>query len=553
MTHDGGDSAWDTLAAYAQVVRRRAWVVALVVVLVTLTAVVVSRLQDPVYEASAKVLVSRDSLAASLADVPDTASRSDPERFMQTQARLARTTEVARRALTATNPTNMSAEEFLRSSAVRAETDSDLLVFSAQSRAPAAAVILADAYASSYAQYRNKLDSAPLQRALSTIKGRLGALQRGGDTDSALVTSLRDKQQQLQTIEALKTDSATLIEPASGASKIKPQTSKATQLALVFGLFAGLGLAFLLEALDRRLRSPDDIPERLQLPTLGRIPRLAKHVNLPTMTQPSGPQAEAYRMLRMNLEFATADRKVKTVMVTSAVAGEGKSTTAANLAITLARAGRNVVLVDADFLRPSQAAMFSVAARPGLVQVVKRDAELARALTRIRLPESANEGTAPAPSPSLVALASPPSRGRQSADRRAKPQEPNGVLRLLATELAPLDSTEVMVGGELQRILDQLGKDADIVIVDAPPLGTSITLWLGSLVDGVLVVANSQLLRERMLDELAHSLDELPSAKLGLVLAGIDSYPHSGYSYRKPAHEDVPTEEPSVAASDRIS
>jgi Mrp family chromosome partitioning ATPase len=110
-----------------------------------------------------------------------------------------------------------------------------------------------------------------------------------------------------------------------------------------------------------------------------------------------------------------------------------------------------------------------------------------------------------------------------------------------------------MVGGELQRILDQLGKEADIVIVDAPPLGTSITLWLGSLVDGVLVVANSQLLRERMLDELAHSLDELPSAKLGLVLAGIDSYPHSGYSYRKPAHEDVTTEEPSVAASDRIS
>ena len=85
----------------------------------------------------------------------------------------------------------------------------------------------------------------------------------------------------------------------------------------------------------------------------------------------------------MNIDFATSGRDVRTVMVTSAVEGEGKSTTAANLAVTLARAGRNVVLVDADFLRPSQADLFSIAARPGLVQVVTREAALADALTRV--------------------------------------------------------------------------------------------------------------------------------------------------------------------------
>jgi succinoglycan biosynthesis transport protein ExoP len=555
MTRDNGDSAWDTLGAYAQVVRRRAWVVALFVILVPLTAIIVSRLQDPVYEASAKVLVSQQNLAATLANVPNTQPNSDPVRFLQTQARLARTTEVARAAIATAKSSNMNTDQFLGSSAVVAETDSDLLVFSARSRVPAAAAILANAYARSYTRYRNALDTAPLQRALITIAGRLDALRQAGKTNSALGASLLDKQQQLQTIEALKTDSATLVEPASAATtaKIKPQTSKNAQLALVFGLFVGLGLAFLVEALDRRLRSPRDIAERLQLPILGRIPQLSKRDGLPALTQPSGPHADAYRMLQMNLEFATVDRKVRTVMVTSAMEGEGKSTTAANLAITLARAGRSVVLVDSDFLRPSQADLFSVRASPGLIQVARHDAELGRALARIRLPDSTAEGTRPVPPAGRLAVMPAPNREQASIDRRTKRPETRGLLRLLATEEAPLGSTEVMVGGELRRILDQLRTEADLVIIDAPPLGTSITLWLSSLVDGVLVIANARVLRERMLDELVDSLSGLPSAKLGLVLTAMDPHDHSGYAYRKPVHQHANTEDGSAAASDRGS
>jgi non-specific protein-tyrosine kinase len=556
MTRDGGDSAWDTLAAYAQVVRRRAWVVIGVAVILPFLAIFVSKLQDPTYEASANVLVSRENVAATLAGVPDTLVNSDPVRFMQTQAGLARTTEVAQGALAEANPSGMTAEGLLGVSSVRAQTDSDLLVFSTKAGVAADAVTLANAYARSYTRYRNALDNASLRRALASVTKRIDALKRAGESNSALYSTLQDKRQQLQTIEALRTNSSTLVQPAVEAAKISPQTLKRAQLALIFGLFAGLGLAFLLEASDRRLRSPDDIPARLQLPILGRIPPISKREALAAMTQPSGPLAEAYRMLRLNIEFATAERNVRIVMVTSGTEGEGKTTTAANLAITLARAGRNVVLVDADFLRPSMAGLFGVASAPGLVQVARRDIPLERALIPISMPDPIVEEHRRDLDRAPLTLMTPAERRHTEADRSARPSEPpTGSLRLLATEEAPLDSTEAMVGREIPHILAQLDTDADLVIVDAPPLGTSVTLWLGSLVDAVLVVANAQLLRESMLDELVHSLDEIPGEKLGLVLTAVDWYARRGYGYRRPGGPSEPAtvERASLVATDRSS
>jgi succinoglycan biosynthesis transport protein ExoP len=538
MTRDG-ESAWETLTAYARVVRRRAWVIALVALAIPIAAIGLSKLEDPVYEASADVLLNRENLAATLANVPDTLVGTDPVRFMQTQARLARTADVVETTLETTNPTFMTPGEFLASSGVATEPDSDLLVFSARSGVGEHAVALADAYARSYVGYRNALDTAPHRRALDAATKRIAALRRSGDTDSALYASLVETQQQLQTIVALKTNSATLVQPALGATQISPQTGKRAQLALVFGLFAGLALAFLLEASDRRLRSPRDIPDRLKLPILGRIPRATTPDRLPSVTDPSGALAEAYRILRMNVEFASESHNVRSILMTSAVAGEGKSTTAANLAVTLARAGRNIVLVDADFLRPSQADYFGAAERPGLLQVVTRETELSEALTRIGPPFDASEAsrrggarTARAGGGAPLTLTSPPERRRGHVHRSETPMSAStGVLRLLATEQAPLDTTEAMIGKELRELLERLEAGSDLVIVDAPPLGTSVTLGLASLVDRVVVVANAELLREETLDDLEHSLDELPGEKLGLVLTAVDRIPGQGYGY----------------------
>lgn len=560
MTRDG-ESAWDTLTAYARVVRRRVWVIVLVAIAVPIVVVGLSKLEDPVYEASADVLVNRENLAATLANVPDTLVGTDPVRFMQTQARLARTAEVVETTLDAKNPAFITPGEFLGNSSVATEPDSDLLVFSVRSPVAAHAATLADSYARSYVAYRNALDTAPHRRALDAATKRIAALRRAGETDSALYASLVETQQQLQTIVALKTNSATLVQPALGATQISPQTGKRAQLALVFGLFAGLAIAFLLEASDRRLRSPRDIPDRLKLPILGRVPRSATPDRLPSVTDPSGALAEAYRILRMNVEFASESHNVRSILMTSAVAGEGKSTTAANLAVTLARAGRNVVLVDADFLRPSQADYFETASRPGLLQVVTGESDLSDALIRIGPPFDTRRTEAARRTPGRVTrsgvgapltLTSPAERRRTHLHRSETPTSAaNGVLRLLPTEQAPLDSTEAMIGNELRELLERLEAGSDLVIVDAPPIGTSVTLGLATLVDRVVVVANAELLREAMLDDLVHSLDELPGEKLGLVLTAVDRIPGQGYGYA--TLPDTPTLErlPLTGSNDR--
>jgi polysaccharide biosynthesis transport protein len=533
LSLDGGrvrsqneESAWGTVAAYVGVLRRRAWIVVLVAVGVPAIAVAYSLTQPDVYEASSKVLVSRENLAATLSGVADTAPSADPKRFIETQRRLARTGGVAARTVQAAG-SSTTAGEFLRSSNATSALDSDVLTLSAQSRRAAEAVALANAYAKTFVSYRNDLDTAPIRRALASVQTRIRALRRAGETTTPLANSLRDKQQQLQTIQALKTNSVTVVEPAREAAKIAPQTRKAGELALIFGLFLGVGLAFVREGLAGRLRSPDEIAERLELPILGRIPQSEHNDPLPPLTNPASRHADAYRMLRMNLQFASASREVRTLMVTSATAGDGKSTTAANLGITMAQAGRDVVLIDADFLRPSLADVFSLPSGPGLIDVLKQKATLDGALVHVL--RALTQATTPLPTVRRTAA------GRQR-DRVIGYTGNRGQLRVLTTKTAPIEWSETLVEEEFRRVLAEAESGVDLVIVDAPPLGTSVTLWLGSLVDSVLVVANTRSMREPTLDELAQFLDELPAEKLGLVLT------HVASAGRRKVYADSPTE-----------
>jgi Mrp family chromosome partitioning ATPase len=285
----------------------------------------------------------------------------------------------------------------------------------------------------------------------------------------------------------------------------------------LLGLFLGVGLAFLREALDTRVRSAEAIGAKLELPLLARLPAPAKKLRgesrLTMLADPSGPQAEAFRMLRTNFEFASLGKEARVVMVTSATEQEGKSTTIANLAVAMARAGQHVVLVDLDLRRPYIDRFFDLGSRPGLTQVALGVAQLGEAI--VRVPISGSD---------TLASLNGNGNGNGNGNRRAL-----GALDVLPSGPIPPDPGEFVGTARLTEILEHLRAHADVVLIDAPPLfHVGDGLVLSSKVDAVLVVTRLDVMRRPMLGELSRLLHTMPAHKLGFIVTGAEA--EEGYS-----------------------
>ena len=389
MTAGGHSGHAASLRDYLYVVRRRKWIILQAVVLVPAAAVAFSLHQQKLYQASAQVLLSTQNLAATLTGTQQTGITQDPIRIAQTQADVARVPTIAQRVLAAFPGTGLTLEQFLGASSVSAATNADILTFAVTNHDPLVARELVDAYARDYTIYRRQLDTAAISSALKKIDLRIKQLVRSGGGHSALYGSLVDRQETLTTLEALQTSNASVVKTATSAAQIQPRPTRNGILGLALGIVLGIGLAFLWEALDTRVRTAQEIGERLGgMPLLARVPAPSKKLRtehkLVMLAQPGGVQAETFRMLRTNLYFVTLYRHAHTLMVTSAVEEEGKSTTIANLAIALARAGQRVVLVDLDLRRPLLDKFFDLTG-PGLTQVALGHVSLDQALARIAI------------------------------------------------------------------------------------------------------------------------------------------------------------------------
>jgi tyrosine-protein kinase len=484
-----------TLRDYVEVLKRRRWVVLLPLLVVPVVAVLVSLRQPALYEASAQVLISHESLATQLEGLSDPTA-DNPERDAQTQAQLARVPEVARRALEAAQ-LDRSPSDLLGASSVTPTPETDLLIFRVQDADPDVAASLANAYARQFTVYRREVELEVLERTRARVQSEMQALEARGDGDSAAYETLLEKDQQLLSMEALQTGRAVVVRVAAGAGQIQPHPQRAASIGLVLAIVVGLALAFLWEALDSRVRSAQDVAARLRLPLLGRIPwpprRGRQSRQLVMLSAPYSKDAEAFRMLRSNVEFAARDCGVRILMVTSAQAGEGKSTTIANLALAFAYGGRRTILVDLDFRNSFLENMFGLEGEPGVTDVVSGEVSLEYALIR-----------GPSPPDNL------PPPGRGVAD--------NHLWILPSGSVNPADFGAAR---QLPEILRALSERADIVLIDAPPLLVAgDAMALTAHVDGIMVVTRANLIRAATLDELRRVFDVAPAVKLGFILTG---------------------------------
>ncbi|MFY9580037.1 MAG: AAA family ATPase, partial [Gaiellaceae bacterium] len=482
MTRNFDDAS--PLRHYIGVLRRNLWIILLTAAIVTAAAVYLSSRQKPLYQSSAQVFLNTQNLAATLSNVQ--LPYVDPTRSADTQAALAQLPAVAQRALAGSSVRGRSADELLANSSVTPSSTADLLTFSVTDRNPHVAAELATRYAQAYIGYRRERDTGALVTARLGIEQQIKQLAAAGQQSSPVYQELVSKDQSLRTMELLQGSAAQLVRSASGAAKVQPRPTRNGALGLVLGLILGVGLAFLREALDTRIRSSDEIEARLGLPLLGRIAepqrRLRNRNALVMLETPRSPDAEAFRILATNVEFMNLDRQARTIMVTSALSGEGKSTTVANLAVAFARAGRRVALVDMDmrrpyldrFLLPTDGPNVSAA---GLTQVVLGRSTLEEALVPIPILDSS---------------------GRASGNGAV-----GGLLELFTAGPALASPSEFFGSRALTDVLGQLERRADLVLLDAPPLlHVSDTIALSAKVDAVIVITNLGVVRRPILNEL---------------------------------------------------
>lgn len=522
-----------TLQDYLHILRRRKWIIIPAILVAPLVAVYIG-LREPVrYEASAQLLLSRQNLSASLANVSDP-SQLDIARVMATNADLARVPEVAERTLEAAGMSGRSPSDFLGASRVSASQESDFMTFTVRSENPAIARRLATEYARQFNEYRSELDRDALVNTRASVRVRLEQLEAAGQTGSSLYADLAEKQDQLETAEALLTARGELVRPATGAGQIEPPLARIASIAFLLALVISVGLAFLRDALDPRIRSAESIGAQLGMRLLARLPkpprRLRRDRRLAMLASPNSPYAERVRMLRTGIEFMRRGGWIQAprdtasvagarftgtvgprVMVTSALEQEGKSTTAANLAVAFAEAGRKTILVDLDFRRASLHRFFGLDRGPGIMDVVLGSVPLSDAISYVQA-----DGTAPDGLPAHEIAAS-------SATRL-------GVL--------PVGHVPRQVGGsltslaqiEIGDVLGDVEQQADLVVIDGPPLlRVGDAMELTSYVDSLLIVVSLDKVSAPMLRELARNLETCPAPKLGFVVTGAEV--ESGYEY----------------------
>jgi non-specific protein-tyrosine kinase len=276
-------------------------------------------------------------------------------------------------------------------------------------------------------------------------------------------------------------------------------------LAAASGLLLAVGGVVLIEFLDDTVKSSEEVKQLTGLSVLGavsRIPGASSDEKLLQMEEVPFPIIEAYRTLRTNLLVSAVDKPIETLIVTSPVPQDGKSTTAANLGVIMAQAGKSVILVDADLRRSALHKVFRLSNREGLTNVLLQNEPLLDGW----LQETGIEN-----------------------------------LRLLSSGPLPPNPPELLGSQKMRRLLENLTEEADLVIFDSPPmLAVTDATVLSMMADGVLVIADAEKTRRGALKEAVQNLQQAGANVLGAVLNRVplrggeySYYRYDYYGHRK--------------------
>ncbi|MBU6170473.1 MAG: polysaccharide biosynthesis tyrosine autokinase [Verrucomicrobia bacterium] len=314
--------------------------------------------------------------------------------------------------------------------------------------------------------------------------------KRDFETDQELLQTMRLKQMG-ETISSRMPPESVLVHdsPTISEAPVSPNVTLNLVLGAVVGLIFGVGIAFFLEYLDTSIKSLEDVERYLQVPVLAVIP---KDISLIHRQRGSSPDAEAYRILRTNIEFNRKNPEDNVITVVSGGAGEGKSTTLMNLSYICAQGGYTTLMIDADLRRPRLHTFFGINNSVGLTNYLTTDLMLEDVIL----------------------------------------QTPVDNLYFMPSGILPVDAAGILNSRRMSELIQDVKQRFDLIFVDSPPiLGVSDAAVIASEVDLAIIVVQHRKLPRNMLLRVKQSIENVGSNILGVVLNNVDIRSDSQYQY----------------------
>ncbi|MEO0094442.1 MAG: polysaccharide biosynthesis tyrosine autokinase [candidate division WOR-3 bacterium] len=326
-------------------------------------------------------------------------------------------------------------------------------------------------------------------KQLPETEVNLAQLERQKKANEEIYTMLLSKLEESKIAEAMQISQARIIDHAIVPDRpVEPKPKQNAVLGFLLGLLIGIGGAFLMEYIDTSVKTTKDIEELTGISVLATVPFVKnKHqIDIPTVNEPNSDIAEAYRILRTNLSFSSATRPINSLLITSTLPQEGKTTTCINLGITLSQQGHKVIILDCDFRRPKLHNYFKNIVKDnhnGLTDIL---------INRIKL-----------------------------KDGIIKSEIEN--LYFITSGTIPANPAELLGSNRMAEVLNDLKKDFEYILIDAPPaLGIADARILGKICDAILVVVMSGKTSRDAVVEVKDELERAGEKIIGYILNGVN-------------------------------
>jgi polysaccharide biosynthesis transport protein len=513
------------LEDYMRIARERAWIIVLSIVVVAGIALYMSYTTTPLYSTSARLVYQKNDLELAVTGSGLNAYDYDKDRSIATAVAAIRNSQKMAEAVKADlgEKTKKDASALVGMVGVSAGEGSDLVDITAVSTDPQEASDVANAYARQFIIYRQNADRATVAAARDVVRTQLDTLSPE-DLQGDYGLMLREKLETLRILEAMQDGRFTLMREAGvPGSPYTPQTKRNIILAVVVGLVLGIGLAFLVEYLDKRIKDEKGLERASGLPVLAAVPAVGgkwksgkkgeRSTEVIGFEGSSAMLLESFRTLRSSLQYFETESGPRTLLITSGLPQEGKTVTTVNLAISLALSGQRAIVLEADLRKPMIHKYLNLDNKIGLSSVLAGQSSIAGAMQLVLMEDLLPESS-----------------------RRAYEGVDTGVIRknLYCVTSGPLppNPAELLASTRMANVIAELKQLCDFLLIDTPPvLPVSDALTLAAEADAVIVTARLHHSTREEMGEVHSVLERAGVRAIGVVAGGVRT--SHGYYYKR--------------------